>query len=78
MSGVDVVVVELAGASVLLGAVVVLGGTVLPVVASIVVGLADGSADDPPHAAAMSESNTAEAVRMRRCLREAAVKRATT
>ena len=78
MSGVDVVVVVPAGASVLLGAVVVFGGTVSPVGASIVVGVADGSADDPPHAAATSESNTAEAVRMGRCSREAAVKRATT
>ena len=77
MSGADVVVVVLTGASVLLGAVVLLGGTVSPVVAAFVVGVADGSADDP-HAAATSESNTAEAVRMERCLREAAVKRATT
>ena len=77
MSGVGVAVVVPAGASVLIGAVVVLGGAVSPNDVSVVVGVADGSADDP-HAAATSESNTAEAVRMERCLREAAVKRATT
>ncbi len=78
MSGADVVAVVLTGTSVLLGAAVVFGGAVSPVVASFVVGVVDGSADDPPHAAAMSDSNTAVAVRVARCLGEAAIKRATT